>query len=117
MDILDEEILKLWRLLYQRNVKYIMVGGFATNLHGFARTTADLDLWIEDTIENRKNLGRVLLELDLGNFDSIETMHFLPGGSAIPMSSGFELDIMTQLKSLKEQNFHESYDKAPIAVI
>lgn len=25
-------------------VKYIMVGGFAVNLHGFARTTSDMDI-------------------------------------------------------------------------
>lgn len=41
MDILDEEILSFWRVLQKYQVKYIMVGGFATNLHGFSRMTAD----------------------------------------------------------------------------
>ena len=41
MDILDEEIVKLWKLLSENEVQYIMVGGFATNLHGFSRITAD----------------------------------------------------------------------------
>lgn len=47
MDILDGEIITLWRSLHTNKVKYIMVGGFATNLHGFSRTTADLDIWVE----------------------------------------------------------------------
>lgn len=34
MDILDEEIINLWRLLNKHHVMYIMVGGFATTLHG-----------------------------------------------------------------------------------
>ena len=37
MDILDDEIITLWRLLHEHDVKYIMVGGFATNLHGYSR--------------------------------------------------------------------------------
>jgi hypothetical protein len=117
MDILDEEILGLWKSLHGAGVEYIMVGGFATNLHGFSRTTADLDIWIRDTKENRKKLGSVLQDLKLGNFKNITTMDFLPGWSAIRMSSGFELDIMTRLKSFTEKNFEECYNVAPIAVI
>jgi hypothetical protein len=40
MDILDDEILSLWRSLSTNKVRYIMVGGFATNLHGFNRIEA-----------------------------------------------------------------------------
>jgi len=117
MDLLDEEILKLWKSLFTAEVKYIMVGGFATNLHGFSRTTADLDIWIEDTGENRKKLGSVLDALDLGHYKNIETVDFLPGWSSIRMSSGLELDIMTRLKSFAEKNFEECYNAAPIAII
>jgi len=56
MDILDDELLKFWRSLNEKHVRYIMVGGFATRFHGFNRTTDDLDLWLDDTLENRKNL-------------------------------------------------------------
>jgi len=117
MDLLDDEIKKLWELLHASEVKYIMVGGFATNLHGFSRTTADLDIWIKDTLENRKNLGKVLKSLDLGNYPNIETMNFLAGWSAIRLPSGLELDIMTSLKSFTEKNFEACYAIAPIAVI
>lgn len=117
MDVLDEEILSLWKSLHEMEVEYIMVGGFATNLHGFSRTTADLHIWIKDTKENRKKLGRVLYDLNLGDYKNIETMEFLPGWSAIPMASGFELDIMTRIKSFTEKNFDECFEEAPIAVI
>jgi len=117
MDILDDEILNLWKLLYKYNVKYIMVGGFATNLHGFSRTTADMDLWIKDTSENRKQLKLVLNELELGEFENIETMQFLPGWTALMLGSGFELDIMTELKGFTSANFDECYDLSPTALI
>jgi hypothetical protein len=117
MDILDEEMLQLWKSLHNAGVEYLMVGGFATNLHGFSRTTADLDIWIKDNKDNRKKLGQVLKRLKLGDYKNIETMDFLAGWSAIPMSSGFELDIMTRLKSFRAENFEECYNAAPIAVI
>ena len=54
--MLDDELLRFWKVLNENKVRYIMVGGFATRFHGFNRNTDDLDMWLEDTIENRKNL-------------------------------------------------------------
>jgi hypothetical protein len=54
MDIFDEEILKFWGALPHRNVKYIMVGRYAANLHGYQRYTGDIDIWLEDSSENRQ---------------------------------------------------------------
>jgi hypothetical protein len=48
MDILDNELLNFWKSLNEFDVKYIMIGGFAVNLHGFSRTTGDLDMWLKD---------------------------------------------------------------------
>jgi hypothetical protein len=117
MDILDEEILNLWKLLHKHSVQYIMIGGFATNLHGFNRMTADLDLWIKDTPENRKNLRIVLQELELGDFESIETIDFIPGWSSILLTSGFELDIMTSIKGFPQTSFDDCYEKSSTAIL
>ena len=62
MDIFDADILLLWKCLQQNNVRYIMIGGFATNLHGYSQATNDIDIWIEDTLPNRKNLRKALQE-------------------------------------------------------
>ena len=43
MDVFDEAVLSFWKALDINNVRYIMVGGFATNLHGYQRTTDDID--------------------------------------------------------------------------
>ncbi len=58
MDIFSEEIIKFWTALQDNQVKYIMVGGFATNLHGFQRYTGDMDLLIEDSLGNCKKLRK-----------------------------------------------------------
>src|SRR6185369_14827217 len=109
MDVLDEEILHLWKLLNQHKTLYIMVGGFATSLHGFNRVTADIDLWIKDTIENRKSLRSVMRDLNIGDHESLESTQFVPGFCSIPLNSGIELDIMTEMKGLEQNKFHECY--------
>lgn len=117
MDILDDEILNFWKLLYKNEVAYIMVGGFAINLHGYTRTTADLDIWIKDTKENRKRLRKTINETGHGDIEEIETMQFVPGWSTLSLDSGIELDIMTDLKGLSSDMFDECFNIAPVAHI
>lgn len=117
MDILDDEVLRLWELLNKHKVFYIMVGGFATTLHGFNRSTQDIDIWIKDSPENRRGLRSVLNDLEIGDFAGIETTQFIPGYSSITLNSGFELDIMTSLKGFDQIKFDECYDLSPTAII
>jgi hypothetical protein len=55
-----------------------MIGGFAFILHGGSRITQDVDIWIEDTPENRINLRKSIANLNLGDFKEIETIQFVP---------------------------------------
>ena len=117
MDILDEEILGLWRSFLNQKLRYIMVGGFAVNLHGFMRTTGDMDIWIENTVENRKKLRNSLIEMGIGDFPPLETMDFITGWSGIRLVSGIELDVLTSLKGFEEEKFNECLQMASIATI
>ena len=117
MDILDDELLRFWRGLNNNQVRYIMVGGFATRFHGFNRTTDDLDVWLEDTLENRKNLRKSFIELNYGNFPSLETMEFVPGWTSFYVGNMIELDIMTNMKGLEGYTFDECLQIASIADI
>jgi hypothetical protein len=115
MDVLDEELTKFWKTLNQNGVRYIMVGGFATRFHGFNRSTDDLDMWLEDTIENRRNLRKSFLALGYGDFPSLETMQFVPGWTNFYVGSGIDLDIMTTMKGLEAVPFSECFDMASVA--
>ena len=68
MDIFDEEILKFWKCLQNNNVQYIMVVGYATNLHGYQRFTEDLNIWLKDTLENRQLLRKAFKDCDMGDY-------------------------------------------------
>jgi predicted nucleotidyltransferase len=68
MDILETDLLAFWKKLNDYNVRYIMIGGFAVNMHGYSRTTKDADLWLEDNVESRRGLRKAFAELGFGDF-------------------------------------------------
>lgn len=115
MDILDDELIKFWKVLNENGVRYIMVGGFATRFHGFNRSTDDLDMWLDDTIDNRKQLRRAFSALGYGDFASLETMQFVPGWTSFNVGGGIELDIMTSMKGLELFSFSECLEMASTA--
>ena len=117
MDVFDEELLQFWKCLDQYKVRYIMIGGFATRFHGFNRSTDDVDLWLEDTLENRKNLRQAFKALEYGDVPALETMEFLPGWTSFHISHGIELDILTSMKGLEDVTFKECLEQASIAEI
>ena len=115
MDILDDELLRFWRSLNNHKVNYIMVGGFATRFHGFNRNTEDLDLWLEDSLQNRKNLRQSFIDLDYGDFPSLETMEFVPGWTSFYLGNAIEVDIMTDMKGIEDHSFNECLAMASTA--
>ena len=117
MDIFDEEILNLWRAFNEADFQYILVGGFATNLNGFSRTTADMDIWLKDTIQNRQNLRKAFVKVGLGDIEELELMDFIPGWSTIRLGSGIDLDLMSYIKGFDQQSFDECYNGASTAFI
>src|SRR5271169_4764329 len=117
MDIFDEEILKFWAALQKCQVKYIMVGGYATNLHGYQRYTGDIDIWIEDTSENRKQLREAFIECGMGDYYMLETMQFVPGWTDFNLMNGLRLDIMVNMKGLEGYSFDECLSMASVAEI
>ena len=117
MDIYDETFLDFWKSANKFNLRFIMIGGVATNLHGYFRTTADIDLWIEDTLDNRKSLYHVFKDIGMGDLKSLLTIEFVPGWTDFYLKNGIRLDIMTSVKGLEEYTFDEAYQLASIADI
>lgn len=117
MDIFDEEILKFWSALQNNNVKYIMVGGYAINLHGFQRYTSDIGIWIEDTPMNRENLRKAFTECGMGDYFMLDRIQFVPGWTGFQLMNGLRLDIMSSMKGLEGFTFSECLEMASMADI
>ena len=59
---MDSSYLDMLRCLNKAGVDYIMVGGWAVNLHGYVRATIDLDIWILADQENARKVYAALGE-------------------------------------------------------
>lgn len=118
MDIFDLELLNLWDALNRNGVKYIMVGGVANNLHGYHRSTEDIDIWIKDSLENQKKIRKSFAECEMGDFEPLERMPFLPGWTYFNLNNGVRIDLMDKMKSEGgDLMFDECYLLASIAEI
>ncbi|MCH8851352.1 MAG: nucleotidyltransferase [Planctomycetes bacterium] len=48
------------KLLNSRDVRYLLVGGYAVSFYGTPRATGDIDVWIDRTPDNADKIVRVL---------------------------------------------------------
>lgn len=117
MDVFDEEILNFWRALQDNNVQYILVGGYAINLHGYQRFTGDLDIWIKDDLTNRQQLRKAFIACDIGDYPMLEYMQFIPGWTDFHLNNNMRLDILIDMKGLEEYTFDECLQMASVADI
>ncbi len=56
---------ELFRELERFQVKYLLIGGLAVNLHGIPRMTMDVDLWVDLIDDNLQNFFKAAASLHL----------------------------------------------------
>ncbi len=114
---MNSQVIEIWKYFSLNNVKYLTIGGFAVSIYGYGRSTGDIDIFIEDSIENRENLRVALKQSGIGDFENINTMQFIPDWMDITLNFNLRLDIMTSVKGLENNSFEQLLKKAYIAEI
>ena len=99
---MDFEILKrVLAALEARGVRYAIIGAVAMNLHGLARSTEDLDIFVEPEAGNIDRLKLALHDaIDDPDIDEITAADLLgeyPAVQYVPPDGAFHLDILTRL--------------------
>lgn len=97
--------------LNNQSVKYILVGGYSVILHGYPRTTGDMDIWVERTAENYQKIknafhqfGMPVFNMTLDNFLSHPNWDVFTFGTP-PVA----IDLMVQVEGL---DFALAYEKS-----
>ena len=114
---MTDQINNIFSIFFKCKVKYIVIGGFAVNLYGYTRNTGDLDIYIDDSIQNRKNLREAFIEIGIGDFEAFETMQFVAGWTEFKLDYGMRLDLMTNVKGLEDKPFDELLNVATIVFL
>jgi hypothetical protein len=79
-------------------VDYILVGGYSVILHGYARTTGDMDIWVKKSGENYKRLIKAFALFGMSIFDMSE-QNFLHNDAIDVFTFGrspVSIDVMTK---------------------
>ena len=99
MENIFNKFLELMESFNKNNVEYVLIGGIAINLHGFARNTQDIDLFINPSEPNITKLKSSLLdifndkeinEITLKEFEKYPVIRF-------GTDYGFFIDIITEI--------------------
>lgn len=96
----ESRLREVFAALLRHEVRYAVFGAIALGLHGLARATADLDLFVEPTPDNVTRLKAALRDVfDDPNIDEISAEDLCgdyPAVRYLP-PEGFGFDILTRL--------------------
>lgn len=66
---LDKDFKEFIELLNEQTVEYLIIGGYAVNLHGYPRYTKDIDIWIHSSSNNIKKLISAIASFGFASLD------------------------------------------------
>ncbi len=124
-EIQDEQrLLAIFRALAKEGVEYAVVGAVALGLHGLARATADLDLFLRpdaDNVERLKAALRAVIEdPSIDEISAEDLCGAYPAVRYVP-PDGFGVDLLTRLGdafSYEELDIEErDYEGVPVKVV
>ena len=65
MDIFNEDFQDFIEYFNAYNVEYMLVGGYAVILRGYSRSTGDMDIWVNKTVDNFKLIQKAITKFGL----------------------------------------------------
>ena len=96
-----EQIERVLAALEAHQVTYAVFGGAALNLHGLARFTEDIDIFIEPDAENIGRLRAALYEVfndpEIEQITAADLLGDYPAIQYVPPDGTFHLDLLTRI--------------------
>lgn len=71
-NIFNENFIEFIEALNKAEVKYVLIGGYSVILHGYSRTTGDLDIFVECSLENYEKLKQAFRLFEMPLFGMTE---------------------------------------------
>lgn len=111
MNIFNDEFKEFIRYFNAFEVEYVLVGGYSVIIHGYSRTTGDLDLLVNCTRENYARICQAFAAFQLPVFDMSDE-NFLNIKEFDVFTFGRPpvcIDLLTQIKG---STFEEVYQNS-----
>ena len=104
---LDKDFKEFVELLNDKNVEYMVVGGYSVAHHGFPRYTGDFDVWINPSKSNGAKMIDVLNDFGFGSM-GLTVADFMRPDKIIQFGvEPVRIDIITEIDGIG--SFNEAY--------
>lgn len=67
--MLSKDFKEFVALLKEHGAEYMIVGGYAVGVHGYPRYTGDLDIWLNPSKENARQVLKAIHDFGFGSFN------------------------------------------------
>ena len=102
------------KLLNEKGVRYLLIGGYAVGYHGYPRATGDMDVWIAIHPENAQKMVAVLKDFGFDNPELTPEL-FLQKNKIIRMGHPpMRLEISTGISGVE---FEECYNSRVVDML
>ena len=105
---LDKDFKEFIELLNEHKVKYLIIGGYAVNFHGYPRYTKDIDFWLWMTKPNIKKLIKAIKKFGFGGLN-LEVEDFMKPENIIQL--GYEPYRIDLLMDVEGVDFEECFKR------
>lgn len=116
-DLFNEDFVEYIQLLNKYEVEYVLLGGMAVNLHGYRRSTGDMDLFVNPTQANHSKMKKVhgKFGMMMGEMEKVENFTDTLKYDVYTFGvSPVQIDIMTACKGI---TFEEAYQSSQRFII
>jgi predicted nucleotidyltransferase len=103
LNIFNDDFKEFIQALNQYNVGYLLIGGYSVILHGYHRTTGDMDIWVRKTALNYEKLKQAMDSFGLPA-SMIGTQRFLNAAEYDVFTFGrppIAIDIVTEISGVE----------------
>jgi len=114
-NIFNDDFIDFLKQFNQHSVDYLLVGGYSVILHGYSRTTGDMDILVNRTPENYQKICQAFAAFGMPMFDLTEG-NFLRNEEYDVFTFGRQpvaIDIMIKIKGA---TFKELYKDANVFI-
>ncbi len=116
INIFNDDFKEFIGALNSFNVDYILIGGYSVILHGYSRTTGDLDIWVRKTADNYYKISEAFNNFGIPS-DAIGLNRFLNHNEYDVFSFGrspVSIDIVTEIQGVEFENAFNNIEKIEV---
>jgi predicted nucleotidyltransferase len=111
---LPQDFKEFLKLLNEKSVDYLLIGGFAVGYYGYPRATADLDVWIAISPENAQKMVEVIRQFGIESPDLTADLFQRPGNIIRMGVAPVRIEVLNEIDGVSFANCYKNRRNATI---